>query len=291
MEEFVVLERARRIFRALEYCEAGESANKAGRKAYAAQTSISRLIRQHGGITGAKESVSRKIHEEEAFRDAVAYYLDSHSLVESAERFGVPEKRLRNRISHLRDCGYIETPTKRILRRELAESDELKMARKILQAVRCREKGLSYREASKKAGISDAHLINVIRKHGGIEGAKAYAKKRIIDEKNLREGIRLYISGRTIDRASELSGATEQRIRTRYAKLRKAGKVGKIGLRRAWYRVNKAARYLRSGKTLGEVIDRLNYKNLYDDLYRMRMNGESVGFEFYGNQHIKKGGK
>ena len=171
MEEYVVLDRARRIFRALEYCEAGDSAHKAGRKTSVSQPYISRLIRQHGGIAGAKESVSRKIREEESLQDAVNYYLDGHRIEDAAVRIGVPEKKLRSRLQLLLAYGY---------------RDPLRIAPSV-------------------------------------------AKK--------------------IDTAIEK---------------------------------------LRSGKTIGEVAKEMNYKSLEDLLYQWRLKGDSRGFEFCRNRHIKK---
>ena len=106
MEEYVVLDRARRIFRALEYCEAGDSASEAGRKAEVSNSWILRLIKRNGGIEGAKGFILQKIREEESLQDAVNYYLDGHRIEDAAVHIGVPEKKLRSRLQLLLAYGY-----------------------------------------------------------------------------------------------------------------------------------------------------------------------------------------
>ena len=125
MEEFGALERAWKIYGALEQLESGAPMTEAYRKAGVSAVRLGQIVRANGGIDGAKEHILRRIHAERKLRDAVLMYLDGEGIKVPAEAVGVSEDRLRNRIGYLRQHGLIEAVSKRTSRRKLAEAVEL----------------------------------------------------------------------------------------------------------------------------------------------------------------------
>lgn len=150
------------------------------------------------------------------------------------------------------------------------------------------ESGATMTEASRKTGVSTRRLRQIVSANGGIEGAKEYILRRIHTEMKLRDAVSMYLDGKGVKVPAETVGVSTVRLRNRLGYLRKHGFIEEAGKTASRRRFAKAVELLRSGKSLGEVVKEMKYRYLYTELYHLRRKGDKLGFEFYGNQHIKK---